>query len=141
MKCTQKRERCVFIREGRCGILEDTHFNRPCPFYKERLNEPLVDRIIDGEVFRSIRGYNGKYYVSESARVMNWVGREIKQSLVAGRPHVNLVDEYKQNRKESVAKLVADAFIPGSGRIIYKDGNYENCDRWNLFRVGEEDGE
>lgn len=139
MKCEQKRTKCAFNKEGRCGILEDTHFKRPCPFFKTRIDEPVVDRIMDGEVFRSVRGYNGKYYVSESARVMNWVGREVKQSLTKGKPQVNLTDDCKQSHKESVAKLVADAFVPGSGRVIHLDGDPGNCERWNIKRADEED--
>lgn len=33
-ECIQKRFSCVACKSGRCQILHDTHFDRPCPFYK-----------------------------------------------------------------------------------------------------------
>ena len=138
MRCLQKREKCAFNRSGKCDILTDTYFNRPCPFYKEKLGETVREMIFQNEVYRSIRGYNYKYFVAESGKVINWQGKEIKQSLVTGRPHVNLTDIYRGSHKESVARLVADAYIPGAGRIAHKDRDLTNCDRWNLYRIGDE---
>lgn len=140
MKCLQKRERCVFNRKGKCDILTDTFFSKPCPFYKEALDETVRDMIHEGETFRSIRGYSYKYFVSESGRVINWQGREIRQSLTAGKPYVNLTDQFRGSHKVSVARLVVDAFIPGTGRIGHKDRDLTNCERWNLYIVGDEDG-
>lgn len=46
--CEQKRENCNRARKQtvtvdgeevtvyRCEVLQDTHFNKPCPFFKER---------------------------------------------------------------------------------------------------------
>ena len=34
--CEQKRTDCKSNSHGRCRALEDTHFKRPCPFYKKR---------------------------------------------------------------------------------------------------------
>ena len=33
-RCDQKRYSCASCRGGRCTILHDTRFKRPCPFYK-----------------------------------------------------------------------------------------------------------
>lgn len=35
-KCEQDRRACVMNKGGRCDGLEDTHFTRPCPFYKTK---------------------------------------------------------------------------------------------------------
>ena len=35
-RCEQRRYACVKCIDGRCMILHDTHFRRPCPFYKSR---------------------------------------------------------------------------------------------------------
>lgn len=138
MRCLQNKTNCMYNGEGKCNILEDTHFKRPCPFYKERPPEILLDKIVDGELFRSIRGYDGKYLVSESGRIINFAGRSISQYVVAGRLSVQLTDDLTRRRvRKSVAILVADAFIPGTGSIGFIDGNCLNCNRWNLYRIGE----
>lgn len=137
MKCLQKKENCVYIADGKCNILDDTHFKRPCPFYKVRPPEKVLDKIVDGELFRSIRGFDGKYFVSESGRVINFAGRELTQNVVTGRLSVQLTDDLTRRKmRKSVAILVADAFIPGTGSIGFLDGNCLNCERWNLYRKG-----
>jgi hypothetical protein len=40
-ECSQKRFSCVACKGGRCQILHDTHFDRPCPFYK---TQAVLDR-------------------------------------------------------------------------------------------------
>lgn len=35
-KCSQKIETCIFNKNGICKILNNTYFDRTCPFYKER---------------------------------------------------------------------------------------------------------
>ena len=32
--CLQQQIGCAFFTQGRCTILNDTRFNRPCPFKK-----------------------------------------------------------------------------------------------------------
>ncbi len=34
--CEQKRSDCNHNHDGRCVLLSDTHFNKPCPFHKKR---------------------------------------------------------------------------------------------------------
>lgn len=34
--CEQKRNDCNRNHDGKCVLLSDTHFNKPCPFYKKR---------------------------------------------------------------------------------------------------------
>ncbi len=33
-RCEQERYSCAMNKNGRCQILHDTRFKRPCPFYK-----------------------------------------------------------------------------------------------------------
>lgn len=35
-RCSQKIKSCRFNRNGICEILNNTYFDRNCPFYKER---------------------------------------------------------------------------------------------------------
>lgn len=35
-RCSQKLTSCKFNINGRCDILNNTYFDRACPFYKER---------------------------------------------------------------------------------------------------------
>lgn len=140
MRCKQKREQCVFNRDGKCDILDDTNFTRPCPFYKERPPEILLEKYFDGELFRSIKGFNGKYFVSENGKIVTCVGRPVAQTIINGRPTVQLVDyETRSRRRKSVAVIVADAFIAGTGVVGFRDGNWLNCERWNLYRKGDEE--
>lgn len=146
MNCAQKRDKCIFNRNGKCDILTDTVFNRPssnirCPFYKERPFEVIQDRFFNGVLFRSIKGYDGKYYVSAEGKIINYVGRPIKQGEINGHLYVQLTDDLtRSSQRKSVAVIVADAFIPGTGKVGYKDGDGTNCDMWNLYRVGDRDG-
>ena len=138
MICLQKKERCMFIREGRCDILEDTHFKRPCPFYKERPPEVLLEKVFEGVLYRSVKGYDGKYFVSEQGDIVNFVGRTVKKKIVNNRLTVQLTDDLTRKKiRRYVAVLVADAYIPGTGSIGFIDGNCLNCERWNLYRIGE----
>lgn len=34
--CEQKRSDCNRYHDGYCALLCDTHFNKPCPFYKKK---------------------------------------------------------------------------------------------------------
>ena len=146
MNCVQRREKCIFNRDGKCDILTDTVFNRPssnmrCPFYKERPIDVIVDRYFNGILFRSVKGYGGKYYVSAQGNIVNSVGKPLKRGLVNGHPYVQLKDDLTMmHKRRSVAVLVADAFIPGTGVVGHKDGDFTNCDMWNLYRIGESDG-
>lgn len=138
MKCIQEKYKCLFYRDGKCDILSDTHFKRPCPFYKERPNEVIADKFFDGVLFRTVKGYDNKYYVSESGKVVNHMGKELKAGFMRDRLYVQLKDDLTlKTQRKSVAVIVADAFIPGTGQVGYLDGDPKNCERWNLYRIGE----
>lgn len=138
MKCLQQKTKCIFNREGKCDILADTHFKRPCPFYKERPLETIQDKMFNGEMYRSVRGFNGAYYVNERGDIVNWTGRPLKKGVMNRHLYVHLKDNLTQKmQKKSLAKIVAAAFIPGTGEIGYLDGDTMNCERWNLYRKGE----
>lgn len=34
--CEQNLDMCKANRKGKCIALDDTHFNRPCPFFKHK---------------------------------------------------------------------------------------------------------
>ena len=57
-KCEQNRRACTGNKAGRCAILHDTHFSRPCPFYK---TVAMVRAEMKG-------GHNGKSETSAPAR-------------------------------------------------------------------------
>ena len=141
MRCEQQRTKCIFCRNEKCDILNDTHFknNKPCPFYKERLPEIVTERYFGGTLYRSIRGYNGKYFVSEQADVLNHYGRRVKVSVINRHLYVALKDDQTQKiLRKSLAKIMADTYVPGTGNIGFYDGDTMNCERWNLYRVGDE---
>ena len=147
MKCLQNRENCIFIKDGRCNLLTETHFkressNKMCPFFKARPDEPAVDTYINGVLYRSVKGFGGDYFVSMEGQIVNWMGRPLKLVVNNGYLYVHLRDG-RTNRKTkmSVAKIMADAYIPGSGKICFRDGDTLNVDRWNLYRRGEDGNE
>jgi hypothetical protein len=41
-KCEQELNECMNNIGGRCFCLSDTHFNRPCPFFKEKDKKHLT---------------------------------------------------------------------------------------------------
>lgn len=44
-KCEQELNKCINNISGRCFCLSDTHFNRTCPFYKEKNKKTYLTRI------------------------------------------------------------------------------------------------
>ena len=139
MNCLQDRQNCVFNSHGRCEILTDTYFNRACPFFKKAPQEVVEERQIAGHsgAFRSIKGYNGRYFVSEYGEVVSKFGNTIVIKANAnGRLVVQLQRPSENWTSQAVAVLVADAFIGGTGEVEYIDGDPTNCTRWNLRRKG-----
>ena len=145
MKCMQKREDCIFNTPRGCDILTDTHFTRPCPFFKKgkRTINSAEDIYVYGYagVFKTIAGLEGLYYVNEdglvystrSKKFINW--RHYK----TGQVFVNLTKEDGLITAKLVDRLVADAFLGGKGGVIHLDGDLDNCNIWNLRRKGGKD--
>lgn len=138
MECKQKKYDCIFCVGERCTILSDTNFNRPCPFFKRGIPTIEQERYFQGkaEAFKAIPGTANRYFVSELGEVVNWHGRPLSRKHNShGMPIVTYTTESGKSTSRGVASLVADAFLPGAGMIGYKDGDPENCERWNLERI------
>lgn len=137
MICLQKRTNCIFNAYGRCEILNNTEFSRPCPFFKKGATEIVRDHELPGKngIFRDIKGFNGRYYVSEYGEIVSKYGNTIHFKYTrSGKPIVQLQRESGNFTTVNVDIVVADAFIGGSGTVIHKDGNVLNNERWNLER-------
>ena len=124
--------------EGECDALDDTDFGgRNCPFYKPSEIDSKTDLVFDGfrGRFRRIRGYGGKYLVSEFGQVINNQFQELTVYYSErGLPYLKL---YKGNSRnnEYLAVLVADVWIRGVGKIDFKDHDPTNCAAGNIKRV------
>lgn len=124
--------------EGECDALDDTDFGgRNCPFYKPAETDYRTDLVFDGYRgrFRRVRGYNGKYYVSEWGQVINSQFQElIVYYTERGLPYLKM---YKGDRRnnEYLAVLVADSWVKGVGKIDFKDHDPTNCSAINIKRV------
>ena len=80
-----------------------------------------------------------KYLVSSQGFVKNLrLGRQLSRQVNSGGIHlVSMMKDEGGLTTRSVAKLVADAFLPTHQNrhfttVIHKDGRYENCDVDNL---------
>ena len=138
MECKQKKYDCIFCSGDKCSILSDTNFSRPCPFFKRGTPTVIQERYFPNraEKFKAIPGTANRYFVSELGEVVNWKGRPLtRKHNTHGMPIVTYTTESGHSTSRGVASLVADAFIPGTGQIIYLDGDVENCERWNLERI------
>lgn len=137
MICTQKKNDCIFNYGGDCEVLNDTHFNRPCPFFKKRVLEKERDWEFEGHigVFRLIKGFDGRYFVSEYGEVINRRGDTLnKKRDRMGHPIVSLKRPNDTWTTARVAVLVANAFVQGFGSVEHLDGDVDNCERFNLRR-------
>ena len=141
MICKQLKKDCMFFAySGHCTILRDTFFTRPCPFYKRGLCEEVLERTFPdrAERFRSISGTEGKYFVSEMGVVFSRRGYALaRKHDKNGKPIVTLALKDGRSTTRSVAILVADAFLPGAGRVEVIDGDPDNCELWNLRRIDD----
>lgn len=145
MMCLQRRDDCIFNTAGRCDILTDTIFKRPCPFYKKGKKQTAAhDIYIDGYsgVFRAVEGFEGLYYVDENGNVYSMRKKRFMtwKHYNNGQPFVTLTKESGQITSRVIDRLVADAFLGGDGMVIHKDGDIDNCNVWNLYRKGEDNG-
>lgn len=138
MTCSRYKRDCANLGVGReCLALSDTQFGqKECPFYKPAETNYFTKYVFNGRsgVWRAVRGYKGRYFVSDMGEVFNYRNREVNVSYLNGRPFVKLQDEYGFVARYYVAVLVADAFIKGEGKIEHKDNNPMNCRADNLYR-------
>lgn len=139
MICLQKKNNCIFNAYGKCEILSNTEFTRPCPFFKKNAIEIVRDHEFAGKngIFRDIKGFGGRYFVSEYGEVVSKYGNSIHYKHTRnGKLIVQLQRVSGSYTTVNVDILVADAFLGGSGPVTHKDGNVLNNERWNLERKG-----
>lgn len=89
------------------------------------------------EIFRDIKGYEGKYQITSWGRVFN----VDKQKFIKLEMHdkgylrVDLYDKSGKRKHHKVHRLVAKAFIPnpeGKPQVNHLDGNNQNNSITNL---------
>lgn len=135
MKCSKGTDSCFRCGpEKECLILTDKPKRRPCSFYKRATvdyDTAFIKQDYDG-IWKRVRGWDGLYWVSSNGEVLGRSGI-MKQRFYNGRVCVRFYfGEFKS--VQYVHELVADAFVPGSGEIYFRDGNCFNCKAENLGR-------
>lgn len=138
MKCQLKGDKCFALgAERECLALSDTTFGRACPFFKPSPTDYDLKYVFENRpgVWKKIRGYEGKYFISDRGEVMNSRKTILKISYRKDRPYINL-ENGDNIARYYIALLVADAFVPGAGqgKICHRDGNTLNCNAENLYR-------
>lgn len=104
-----------------------------------------------GEIWKDVPGYEKLYQVSDLGRVRKRKKQNVRYSWGRKKPRnyywkiikpwVNksglVVGLWKNNKRSMrcVRMLVAEAFLPGRGRVIFKNGNETDCRRANLART------
>ena len=137
MTCSRFKKDCINLGVGReCLALTDTYFKNGCPFYKPTQTDYNVKRIFEGRsgVWRAVRGFEGRYLVSDEGEVYNYRNRQVAINYHNGRPYVRLEDKFGFVSRYYVEVLVADAFVGGEGKVKHKDNNALNCKASNLYR-------
>ena len=129
---------CALVGIGReCLALSDTDFKgKPCPFYKPSIVDyeaKLVFKGFDG-YWKPIRGYEGKYFVSDMGEIISSRHQTINKGYRSGKPFVQLIDRIGGYKRYYVVDIVADAFLAGRGKVEFKDNNVMNCKLTNLYR-------
>lgn len=138
MICVQNRDNCNFIANGHCTILHDTHFKRACPFFKPKVKACPRDYEFIGHIgnFRLIDGFDGRYFVSEYGEVINRKGETMSRKYDKyGCPVMCLRLPNGKQTTARVARLVANAFLPGAEPVENIDGDPDNCELTNLRRM------
>ena len=140
MKCTKGHSNCFRCGpEGECLILTARPKRQPCSFYKRTefdYDTPFLHEKYGG-VWKMVRGWDGKYWVSNKGEVLGGHGIVTRRYL-KDKAYVRLYD-YGFISRTYVADLVADAFVPGDGEIIFKDKDFRNCKAENLERKEDYD--
>jgi hypothetical protein len=143
MICPKFGTDCINLGVGReCLALSDTDFGfKKCPFYKPSKTDYEARYLFEGRsgVWSPVRGFNGRYFISNEGEVINYRKREVRIYYNNGKPYVKLADEFGFVTRYYVATLVGDAFIEGEGMIKHKDNNYLNCRASNLYRIYRKD--
>ena len=97
------------------------------------------------EIFKSVKGYEGFYEISNLGRVRStsYKGIKILKPAKTKRGYLNVIFCVNQKKEHRlVHRLVADAFIPNPNNyntVSHKDENKENNCVWNLEWMSEED--
>ena len=138
MKCQHKSDKCFALgAERECLALSDTTFGRACPFFKPSKTDYNIKYVFEGRpgVWKKIRGYEGKYYISDRGEVMNSRKTILKVNYRNNRAYISL-ESGENIARYYIERLVADAFVPkaGQGKVCHKDGNTLNCCADNLYR-------
>lgn len=100
--------------------------------------------VITIEIWRDIKGYDGKYQVSSWGRIYNTkYGRFVApEETRKGYLRVDLFDEGGNRKHHKVHRLVAKAFIvnpENKPQVNHKDGNKRNNSITNLEWVTNEE--
>ena len=138
MRCQRADKTCfACMPEGECNALEETYWNgRKCPFYKPADSDYDNEVYIEGFdlPFKRVRGFGEKYFVDESGKVINNIRQELHIYMTERNfPYVRLYLWGGQIRTY-LAAIVADSWVPGKGRIDFRDGDPTNCTAQNIFR-------
>lgn len=138
LRCQRLDKSCfACLPEGECNCLADTDWGgKACPFYKLTEHDYNTVLVFDGFKgrFKRVRGYEGKYYVSEYGQVINSIFQQLNYYYTKnGFPYVKLY-LHGGETNTSLAVIVADAWVKGRGKICFKDQDPKNCKAENIYR-------
>ncbi|MEN5308765.1 NUMOD4 domain-containing protein [Chryseobacterium cucumeris] len=104
--------------------------------FKDILSTDLAD--LDGEIWKEIPGYCGKYLISQYSRVKSVIKKDpliLRKSISSGKYKVTLIGKYGRLISEDVGRLCAKVHIRPAAEnevIEYLDGNKLNDQAGNL---------